>query len=55
MNLKDVLDILMYPKHAVSRQARRQAIRSIARLLLQARLSFFDFIRIWWEYRKFLK
>jgi hypothetical protein len=55
MSISEILDILMFPKRAVSRQARRQAIRELARSLLRARLSFLDFILIWWHYRKYVK
>lgn len=52
VDIKDILDVLCYSKGIVSRQARRQAMRVLAKRLTIARLSLFDFVRVWWEYRK---
>ena len=45
-----MFDILSYAKSSVSRQARREALRRLAKLLYHSNLSLFDFIVIWWHY-----
>lgn len=51
MKIEDVLEVLRYPRHIVSRVARRAAFRDFAKAMWYADLHFFDFIKLWWFYR----